>query len=342
MRRRGPTTGGSAVWSLADFPAPTLHLDFAGVETVDPRITYTCASQRSYFNSAGQQAIAAINEWPREYDPFTLAPIGRSLWEARTNLLLNSTIDGANLATQDIATTAAARTLSFYGAGTVTLSGAHAAVVAGTGAFPTRTTYTYTPTAGTLTVAVSGTVQFAQDELGSFATPWIPTAGAAATRAATLASMTGANFSSWYNQTEGTFVASYANVAANRNGVGRRMAALLLTGSETAERMVVSYSKNAEASYFAVDNNVTQMTISTPMNGEYGTVAAAYKTNDFALSYAGGIPITDPLGSLPPPNALYIGRGEATLVDTMLNGWLSRLTYYPKRLVDSIDRGLSS
>jgi hypothetical protein len=43
-----------------------------------------------------------------------------------------------------------------------------------------------------------------QLELGAFATSVIPTTTAAATRAADVAVMTGANFSNWYNQSEGT------------------------------------------------------------------------------------------------------------------------------------------
>ena len=45
----------------------------------------------------------------------------------------------------------------------------------------------------------------AQLEQGAFSTSYIPTTTAAATRAADVATVTGANFSDWYNQTEGTF-----------------------------------------------------------------------------------------------------------------------------------------
>jgi hypothetical protein len=46
----------------------------------------------------------------------------------------------------------------------------------------------------------------AQLEAGVFATSYIPTVASQVTRSADSASMTGANFSSWYNQAEGTFM----------------------------------------------------------------------------------------------------------------------------------------
>lgn len=57
---------------------------------VDPRITFTRASQKSYFDADGVMKFAAANEWPREYDPTTGRCLGRSVLEQRTNLLVRS------------------------------------------------------------------------------------------------------------------------------------------------------------------------------------------------------------------------------------------------------------
>jgi hypothetical protein len=82
---------------------------------------------------------------------------------------LNAT---ASLATQNVTVTATQRTLSFKGTGTVTLSGTSTAgPLVGTGA-DDRVTLTFTPTAGALTLTVSGSVTDAQLELGSTATPY--------------------------------------------------------------------------------------------------------------------------------------------------------------------------
>jgi hypothetical protein len=133
---------------------------------------------------------------------------GLLIEESRTNLLLNSSV----LATQTRTVTAVAHTLSFYGTGTVALSGTHSATVVGTGAYPSRSILTFTPTAGSLTLTVTGTVEFAQLEAGSSATSYIPTTTGSAVRSADVCNITGTNFSGFYNNSEGTLVSNaYSN-----------------------------------------------------------------------------------------------------------------------------------
>jgi hypothetical protein len=54
--------------------------------------------------------------------------------------------------------------LSFYGTGTITLSGAFAGTLVGVGPFPARASLIFTPAAGTLTLTVTGSVLNAQLE----------------------------------------------------------------------------------------------------------------------------------------------------------------------------------
>ena len=92
------------------------------------------------------------------------------------NWLLNS----AALATQSVTTRAVAYTLHFTGTGTVTLSGTSTAgPLVGTSASD-RVSLTFTPTAGSLTLTVSGTVTNAMLETGSSVSTYVETVGSPA------------------------------------------------------------------------------------------------------------------------------------------------------------------
>ena len=125
---------------------PRMALDFT-TATLDPRVTFTrTGDTATVTNSSG--VITAINaNLPRfDFDPTTLVCKGLLIEEARTNLLLNSLIDGTSLSTQLVTTTAVSQTLSFYGTGQIVLTGTSSATVVGTGAYPNRQTLTFTPT----------------------------------------------------------------------------------------------------------------------------------------------------------------------------------------------------
>lgn len=106
----------------------------------------------------------------------TTTSAGSTLMEpSRTNLILNSNV----LVNQSVTVTNVPYTLSFYGTGTVNLSNAHTQQVTGSSG---RTVVTFTPSAGTLSISVTGTVKNAQLEQGSYVTSYIETFGTAVTR----------------------------------------------------------------------------------------------------------------------------------------------------------------
>lgn len=172
----------------------------------------------------------------------------------RENLILNSDV----MVTQNITTTAAERTLSFYGTGTVTLSGTSTAgPLVGTGAND-RVELTYTPTAGTLTLTVSGTVTNAQDELGAFASSWIPTVATAVTRNADqLSYPTAGNFS----DTTGT---AYAEVEATdwANAAGQ------ILGDGTEAPLIASSQKAGDLPGSAGDYFSTPDSVANSITGD--------------------------------------------------------------------------
>jgi hypothetical protein len=242
--------------------------------------------------------------------------------QARTNLLLNS----ETLATQSVTVTAAAHTLSFYGTGTVTLSGTHSATVVGTGAFPTRTTLTFTPTSGSLTVTVSGTVQYGQVELGALATSWISTAGATATRNADVAQITGTNFSRWYSQSAGTV---FGEVTSSNVSSGRILQFGDGTNNNRQDLLFVSGALNA----FVNSGGSPQVNATTANTTTQNTLAKfgyAYKTDDFAWLLNAGISITDTSGTVPTVDRM--GVGARTDSAAFLNGHIRRLAYFDRRL----------
>ena len=96
-----------------------------------------------------------------------------------TNLIVGM----AAPATQNIAVSAGSHVLTFYGTGSITLSGAATGTLTGTGA-NNRVTLSFTATAGTLTLTVSGTVTRAQLETGGYASSYVEASSGVATRGA--------------------------------------------------------------------------------------------------------------------------------------------------------------
>jgi hypothetical protein len=166
---------------------------------------FTRASTGTYYDSGGVPRTAAINAPRFDYDPTTLQLKGLLLEDASTNLLLNS---GA-LSTQSVTVAAQSYALSFYGTGTITLSGASTAgPLVGAGASPSRVSLIFTATAGLLTCTVTGSVVNAQLDTVGYTTSYIPTLGAAVTRAADVLSYPIAGVTG-FDQTKGSLSHEY-------------------------------------------------------------------------------------------------------------------------------------
>jgi hypothetical protein len=172
----------------------------------------------------------------------------------------------------------------------------------------------------------------AQLEAGAFPTSYIQTVASQVTRAADSASMTGTNFSSWYNQAEGTMFAS---------GNGARGQFPMVFGiTETTANI------NNQVSTF-IFNGVTPtsdvwsggvsqaslpQTNAVSLGGAFA-LSVAVKTNDFALS-AQGLPVSgDTSGTLPGSfTRLDIGARNTVL---QLNGTIRKIAYYPLRVTNA-------
>lgn len=313
---------------------PKLALDFT-TASLDSRVTFTRSGNTATVINSSGVIVAANADIPRfDYNPTTLACNGLLIEESRINVLLNSLIDGTSLATQSVTVTAAARTLSFYGTGQVVLSGAHSATVTGTGAYPTRTTLTFTPSAGTLTLTVTGTVQFAQLELGTFATSFIPTAGAAVTRNADVATMTGTNFSDWFNASEGAFVAGIRLNTLVTPAVKPVFAAY--DGTFNSNRVYLNVGISGQTNLLVNSGGSSQVNALGPVltANNLMKVSSKYKVNDFALAANGITPATDTSG-LVPVGSDRLNIGFYQPASAYLNGHVAFINYYPQGLTNN-------
>ena len=314
------------------FANSSLDLPFARTKTLDPRVSFTRASIGTYVGSDGLIQTATTNEPRFDHNPTTGESLGLLVEEAKTNLLLNS----ATLSTQSATVTAVSTTLSFYGTGTVTLTGASTAgPLVGTGT-NNRVSLTFTPTAGSLTLTVSGSVTNAQLEAGAFPTSYIPTDGTVGgrTRAADVAHIAGASFSSWYNQTEGTFFAD-----SNQASLTPTSRIISASSNATANRIIISRASasGGNISLTVTDAGTAQVVTTLGSSLAAGTsnkAAFVYKAVDFAGSVNGLAAVTQGTGTVPSAlTQLTIGNGE-TLGNNPMTGTIKRITYWPVRLAN--------
>lgn len=166
----------------------------------------------------------------------------------------------------------------------------------------------------------------AQLEAGAFATSYIPTVASQVTRSADVASVN--TLSPWYNATEGTLFASVSGFSA-----GAAFSALAaITDNPVSSNWVQISGVTASTAATVVSGGVSQANLtSLPSVSSGGSVAIAYKANDFAAVVNGGTVATDVAGSVPSGvSVLRIGGFGSNPGPT--NGHIRRITYYPRRL----------
>jgi hypothetical protein len=178
----------------------------------------------------------------------------------------------------------------------------------------------------------------AQLEVGASPTSYIPTTTAAVTRAADVATMTGTNFSSWYNATEGTF---YSETQLLYNSAGT-FPGVFSANNGTATDQIMSYyvATNRQQLYVRSGGTITVDIGATATANSVFKFAGAYKTNDCATTTNGAGVITDTSATLPAaPNRLNMGS-QASF--GYLNGHIRRIAYYPRRLSGAELQGLTT
>jgi hypothetical protein len=166
-----------------------------------------------------------------------------------------------------------------------------------------------------------------QGELGAFPTSYIPTTTTTLTRSADVCSITGSDFTGFYNQSEGTMLANaFTPVSGDRT--------VLAADDNTANEMIRLRTEGTNPFFKVTDGGSEVVAI------DAGTVTAntafkligAYKVDDFASSVNGGSAVTDTAGTIPTVDRMRIGAGQGG--NTMC-GCISAIRYFKKRLPDA-------
>jgi len=164
---------------------------------LNAQATFARAGSATWWDESGTLQTAGSNvlrfTWDRETHDYR----GALVEAAATNLILNNTTMSTQTRTVTNATT---YTLSFYGTGSITLSGAATGTVIGTGS-TARKTYMLSTNSSSLTLTVSGAVNYGQLEIGVNASSVIVTAGSAVTRAADVITGHGVVYSDFTDAT---------------------------------------------------------------------------------------------------------------------------------------------
>ena len=172
----------------------------------------------------------------------------------------------------------------------------------------------------------------AQLEAGAFPTSYIPTTSATATRAADVASITGSNFSSWYNQTEGTVFFEGINPAISTT-------AFAVSDGSTNNRLQMESGTNSRIAR-VVSGGTTQAANSIAYT--YGTLqrfAMSYATNSINFANAGTLGTEDTSATIPTVDQSRIGANPTGV--NPLNNTIKRLTYFPTRLSNTVLQQIS-
>jgi hypothetical protein len=186
----------------------------------------------------------------------------------------------------------------------------------------------------------------AQLEQGAFATSYIPTTTAAATRSADVASITGSNFSSWYRQDAQTWYGEYTAIYT--------ASATIPANTPHLMQVYTAASANNNYAIRGAEPNITQLAVArNPTSGvQFPAVTLgfalagqsrrlAYAINSTELQLAGmgvlgGLVTNNSAALMATHDILSIGSGTGGAAPQQVNSHIRRLTYWPIRLSNEV------
>lgn len=186
---------------------------------------------------------------------------------------------------------------------------------------------------GVTIIALGGQV-----EVGAFPTSYIPTQGLPVTRLADRATIDGQNFSSWYNQIEGTYFMS-TKIAHTPNPTVSLLFRTAATGGprvsleQTTSNTLVGIVENIGAYFFSTSgsglvpaNQFRKTSLSYISTNGITTVGAATNLSTL-VDTASSADVNKSM------NTLYLGRyGDNAYY---LNGHIQQFVYYPRKISNS-------
>jgi hypothetical protein len=179
-----------------------------------------------------------------------------------------------------------------------------------------------------------------QVEQAAFATSLIPTTSASATRSADVCQITGGNFSSIWNGTEGSFAVEYDLPDSVQQDRG-----LINANDGTNSKYISLYGQSASGknAQVIVDSALQVLTYGSTISANTSTkMAACWKLNDFVLYSQGTQSTPDTSGAVPSGlTQLEIGKGYFG-GDQIRSGHIARLRYFNKRLPNATLQQLST
>ena len=155
----------------------------------------------------------------------------------------------------------------------------------------------------------------AQLEAGAFATSYIPTVASTVTRSADVATMTGTNFSSWFNSAEGAFIFS----GDSAYGAGGFIGSTPTTGA-------ILYANSNASRTFNGTNFIG--TANTYANNVVFSTALGYSSAGRAVVLNGGTAATD-ANLIQTPTAITLGGAFG---GGYINGHIRQIAYFNSRL----------
>jgi hypothetical protein len=169
----------------------------------------------------------------------------------------------------------------------------------------------------------------AQAENGAFATSYIPTVASQVTRNADVATMTGTNFSDWYNATEGTFITQGIFLGTSASGATRVWQAD--AGGEGDRLTVITTSTSFRC--ISTVSSVSQADFSVSYGGaSIQNSGFAYKTNDIQLSANATLGAGDNSCAIPTVSTFRIGASFSGVFGASL---IRKISFFPLRLLNA-------